>query len=97
MKLFKTHTIREMSKQLLLTSALLSALDTMPAFLIRDRVSIELSHIRTMCAINNAINDVVKITINSYFLQKNQIVDEKPHSHSNINNHKNSLKIIFLF
>jgi hypothetical protein len=58
-----------MGKQLLLTSALLSVLDTMPAFLIRDMVSIELSHIRTTRAINNAIDDVVNITINSYFLQ----------------------------
>ena len=58
-----------MGKQLLLTSALLSVLDTMPAFLIRDMVSIELSHIRTTRAINNAIDHVVNITINSYFLQ----------------------------
>lgn len=42
MTLFKTHanTLGEMGKQLLLTSALLSVFDTMPAFLVRDMVSI---------------------------------------------------------
>ncbi|RMP37185.1 hypothetical protein ALQ23_200347 [Pseudomonas syringae pv. antirrhini] len=41
----------------------------MPAFLIRDMVSIQLSHILTMCAINNAIDDVSNITIQFYFFK----------------------------
>lgn len=71
-KFSKTHanTLVETGKQLLLTPALLSVLDTMPAFLIRDMVSIELSHIRTMCAIKNAIDDVPNITICFYLFNK---------------------------
>ncbi len=55
-----------MGKQLLLTSSQLSILDTMPAFLVRNMVSMQLSHIRTMGAIKNAIDDLSDITICFY-------------------------------
>ncbi len=55
-----------MGKQLLLTSSQLSILDTMPVFLVRNMVSMQLSHIRTMGAIKNAIDDLSGITICFY-------------------------------
>ena len=58
-----------MGKQLLLTSSQLSILDTMPAFLIRNMVSMQLFHKRTICAIQSAFDDVANTPIDSYFSQ----------------------------
>jgi hypothetical protein len=41
----------------------------MSAFLIQDMVSMQLSHKRMMCVIKNAIDAVVNITFDSYFLK----------------------------
>ena len=54
----------------------------MSAFLIRDMVSIKLSQTRTMCAFKNTSDVVAKIALYFYFLYKNQIVANKPYSHS---------------